>query len=146
MQRPIMLTMAIIGPFHSQGVGPIITSRNVMGPSATFINRTQELQRLAEISSRPGAKIVVVYGRRRVGKTALLEHVFKKRGLVKFALTNLARHMPSACGVGCDISFAIAARNRTFEPSSKSRRQRQSAIDLLFVATNSNRLADYGHS
>lgn len=56
----------------------------MMGPSKSFINRADELQRLAVLSDRPGAKIVVMYGRRRVGKTALLERAFANRGLLKF--------------------------------------------------------------
>ena len=49
-----------------------------------FIGREFERQRLQEIAAQPGAKIIIVYGRRRVGKTELLEQVFKDRNLLKF--------------------------------------------------------------
>lgn len=37
-----------------------------------FVNRTRELADLADLWQRPGAQMVVVYGRRRTGKTTLL--------------------------------------------------------------------------
>lgn len=39
-----------------------------------FLNRSRELELLREIHRRPGAQLVAVYGRRRIGKTALLVH------------------------------------------------------------------------
>jgi AAA+ ATPase superfamily predicted ATPase len=49
-----------------------------------FVGRSLEAQRLKEIASEEGAKIIIVYGRRRVGKTELLEQTFRERNLVKF--------------------------------------------------------------
>ena len=37
-----------------------------------FINRTEELAGLEETYARPGGKMVLMFGRRRVGKTRLL--------------------------------------------------------------------------
>jgi len=37
-----------------------------------FINRERELAELEDLWSRPGAQLVIVYGRRRTGKTTLL--------------------------------------------------------------------------
>jgi AAA+ ATPase superfamily predicted ATPase len=37
-----------------------------------FINREQELDHLLDLWQRPGAQLVIVYGRRRTGKTTLL--------------------------------------------------------------------------
>ncbi|HID62238.1 MAG TPA: ATP-binding protein [Anaerolineae bacterium] len=37
-----------------------------------FINRERELADLADLWRRPGAQLVVVYGRRRTGRTTLL--------------------------------------------------------------------------
>ena len=39
-----------------------------------FIGRQAELQALEELYSKQGFQMVVLYGRRRVGKTALLSH------------------------------------------------------------------------
>ncbi len=49
-----------------------------------FVGREEELKRLDEICSERGSKILVVYGRRRVGKTELLEQTLRDRGLLKF--------------------------------------------------------------
>jgi uncharacterized protein len=50
----------------------------------SFIGRFHELEQLNSVSNRKQAALVIVYGRRRVGKTTLVEHAFAKRGLLKF--------------------------------------------------------------
>jgi AAA+ ATPase superfamily predicted ATPase len=50
----------------------------------SFVGRIHELEKLSRISNRDEASIVVVYGRRRVGKTELLEQAFRKRNILKF--------------------------------------------------------------
>lgn len=52
--------------------------------NSSFIAREQELSRLKKISLEGKSAIVVVYGRRRIGKTELLEQAFAKRNLLKF--------------------------------------------------------------
>lgn len=49
-----------------------------------FVGRKSEVHSLKNLESDPDAKILVLYGRRRVGKTELLEQVFHKRNLFKF--------------------------------------------------------------
>ena len=49
-----------------------------------FVGREPYWQRLREIDSRDEAAIIVVYGRRRVGKTELIEQFFRERPLLKF--------------------------------------------------------------
>ena len=49
-----------------------------------FIGRQLEVRSLENIQRNQTPAIIIVYGRRRVGKTELLEHVFKKRNLLKF--------------------------------------------------------------
>jgi uncharacterized protein len=49
-----------------------------------FVGRVREQKWLRAIASQDAPSIVAVHGRRRVGKTTLLEHVFAKRGLWKF--------------------------------------------------------------
>lgn len=49
-----------------------------------FIGRTHELGILSTIQTSKEASIVVVYGRRRVGKTELLEQAFRERNILKF--------------------------------------------------------------
>lgn len=49
-----------------------------------FIGRTEEQKKLKQIAEKKEAAIIVVYGRRRVGKTELLEQTFHDRHLLKF--------------------------------------------------------------
>lgn len=49
-----------------------------------FIGREFEFERLKKIAASKEASIIVMYGRRRVGKTELLEQAFKDRNILKF--------------------------------------------------------------
>ena len=49
-----------------------------------FIGRTEELKLLASIGDQGSASLLIVYGRRRVGKTELIEHSYQVRNLLKF--------------------------------------------------------------
>ena len=49
-----------------------------------FIGRRDEIQSLHAISRSAEASLGVIYGRRRVGKTALVEHAFEGLELWKF--------------------------------------------------------------
>jgi len=42
------------------------------------------LERLVKIGNAHKASIVIVYGRRRIGKTELLEQAFRTRNILKF--------------------------------------------------------------
>jgi len=53
----------------------------------TFVNRNEELRFLEEEYNREGASLVVMYGRRRVGKTALAVEFAKEKGAVYFLAT-----------------------------------------------------------
>lgn len=44
-----------------------------------FVNRTEELRLLGSHLDRPGASLLVVYGRRRIGKTAVLQRLLDGR-------------------------------------------------------------------
>jgi AAA+ ATPase superfamily predicted ATPase len=50
----------------------------------SFIGRQYELNKLSEISEKKESSIIVTYGRRRVGKTELLEQGFRNRNVLKF--------------------------------------------------------------
>lgn len=52
--------------------------------SKKFINRTVEVKELEQLSKGAEPKIIIVYGRRRVGNTELIEKVFGNRRLMKF--------------------------------------------------------------
>lgn len=48
-----------------------------------FVGRIFEIALLKKISSTKEASIIIMYGRRRVGKTELLEQTFRTRKLLK---------------------------------------------------------------
>lgn len=52
--------------------------------SNNFIGRDLEQRRLKEIAEGGNSAIAVVHGRRRVGKTTLIEQVYGNRNLIKF--------------------------------------------------------------
>lgn len=56
----------------------------VIKKNTIFIGRKHELKQLAAIAGQHEASIIVVYGRRRVGKTELLEQAFRERNILKF--------------------------------------------------------------
>lgn len=51
---------------------------------ANFIGRTRELAQLKKIATAKEASIIIMYGRRRIGKTELLEQAFRARNILKF--------------------------------------------------------------
>src|ERR1700730_11679877 len=65
-----------------------------------FVGRQAYWQRLREIDARDAAAVVVVYGRRRIGKTELIEQFFRNRPILKFeglqpARTKIKRSDPT---------------------------------------------------
>ncbi len=50
----------------------------------SFLGRGNEIKKLEGIAAQGNASIVIVYGRRRVGKTELLEQVYRQRNILKF--------------------------------------------------------------
>ena len=49
-----------------------------------FIGRTREVNILKNINRESNPFIAMVYGRRRIGKTTLIEHSYKECNLLKF--------------------------------------------------------------
>lgn len=56
----------------------------IIEKNQSFIDRKYEVLYLQSLQAQPGARILIVYGRRRVGKTELLEQVFRDRQVLKF--------------------------------------------------------------
>jgi uncharacterized protein len=50
----------------------------------SFIGRRPQIEQLTKIHSQKAAGLIVVYGRRRVGKTELIEQFFRKEPILKF--------------------------------------------------------------
>lgn len=57
---------------------------NVIKINQHFVGRTLEWERLCAIGITNEPSIIIMYGRRRVGKTELLEQVFRERNILKF--------------------------------------------------------------
>ena len=77
-----------------------------------FLNRQRELAALEEWWERPGSSMAIVWGRRRVGKTALLEHFARSRRHVFHSasgvatsteLRRLAESVAVLAGEGTDV-------------------------------------------
>jgi uncharacterized protein len=64
--------------------------------TGTFINREQELSVLEKAYSSPASAFVVIYGRRRVGKTALISNFLQGKKAVYFLATQEADHINRA--------------------------------------------------
>lgn len=58
---------------------PLLIKKN-----EAFVDRVVEMERLRSIGSSHEASIIVMYGRRRIGKTELLEQTFRDRKVLKF--------------------------------------------------------------
>ena len=56
----------------------------IIEKNESFIGREYEIKRLEKISETSEPVILVVYGRRRIGKTELLEQTFRGRNILKF--------------------------------------------------------------
>ena len=55
-----------------------------------FVNRTQEIRTLNQEYKKKGSAFTVIYGRRRVGKTALIIHFIKQKPALYFYATELS--------------------------------------------------------
>jgi uncharacterized protein len=56
----------------------------IIKPNPAFIGRQYEIERLQALARQGKASIVVVHGRRRAGKTELIEQCFRQRRVLKF--------------------------------------------------------------
>ena len=99
-----------------------------------FIGRERELSRLESIYSRPGVRTVVMYGRRKIGKSTLIKrfcegkralYIQSPRGSAADVLHNLALSITAFDGVGReDYAFIqdafedIAARSCLLDETS----------------------------
>ena len=80
-----------------------------------FIGRDQELATLNRLYDSQRFEFAVIYGRRRVGKTALISHFIEGKKAIYFMgvesnarqnLENLSKSIMEASGVSTALSFA----------------------------------------
>jgi len=118
-----------------------------------FVSRQQELALLDEINNEPDAQFVLVYGRRRVGKTTLLLHWARQTGLPLFYWVagrdtpeNLRANFAQALYRWADPDFPVSSIRPTnwpeiFQAAAKLIGERQVifVIDELPYAAESDR-------
>lgn len=86
-----------------------------------FIGREQEVHSLRNRPRNGRARLIAVYGRRRVGKTALIEHAFEKEAFWKFegleggSSREQIRHFLHTLGTYTTISSQIAKSITTWQ-------------------------------
>jgi hypothetical protein len=58
-----------------------------------FIDRVVELAVLNERYARKGAEFIILYGRRRIGKSELIEHFLKSKRGIRFLAREESKHL-----------------------------------------------------
>lgn len=106
-----------------------------------FINRVKEVKLLEEVCRRPGAQFVALYGRRRIGKTALLTHWLGKRGRgeavywmayrssPKILLARFSQALQPLTG-GTDPDFTFSSWETAFRELARMARDRRVVVVL----------------
>jgi AAA+ ATPase superfamily predicted ATPase len=70
-----------------------ISNPYIVRPNKKFVNRTRELAILKDVHSRKSSALIIVSGRRRIGKTELIEQFFRDSKILKFeGIQSDARH------------------------------------------------------
>src|SRR5690606_16078710 len=78
-----------------------------------FVDRDREVAELRRVADRARPGLVLIYGRRRVGKTYLLRHAFRDRRLFYF----LAADLPPARNRLELLTELSAWSGRSFDPA-----------------------------
>ncbi|NLT07334.1 MAG: ATP-binding protein, partial [Solirubrobacterales bacterium] len=102
-----------------------------------FVNRSEELAQLERWYARPGAQLALVWGRRRVGKTALLERFADERRVVF--------HTGAGRPVADELGLLSRAAARVFSAGTRDLAERpfadwDDALDAFAAAAKRERL------
>ncbi|TAM58747.1 ATP-binding protein [bacterium] len=98
-----------------------------------FIGRRIELEALERIAGRQGGQMVLVYGRRRVGKSYLLERFSRERHALYYQATQQAEAVELA-------AFSELARSLTGLPAGVAFPGWEAALDAVAAASKGRRL------
>lgn len=98
-----------------------------------FIGRRRELEALGQVAERQGGQLVLVYGRRRIGKSYLLDRFSHGRHTVFYQATQQTEAIELAC-------FSDQIRSLTRLPESVSFPGWEAALDALAEAAAGERL------
>lgn len=80
-----------------------------------FLNRTREIAKLSRALDSPEATFIVLYGRRRCGKSTLLQHVARKKDI--YFLADQQETPLQIKSLACEISRHIAGFDQVTYPS-----------------------------
>ncbi|MCK4339829.1 MAG: ATP-binding protein [Candidatus Cloacimonetes bacterium] len=65
-----------------------------------FINRERELKALERFWQESQSPLIVIYGKRRIGKTELIKHFIKQKPYIYFLAQKIKEHENySPCGI-----------------------------------------------
>lgn len=101
-----------------------------------FHNRTRELQSLEKVLPPDGSHLLVLYGRRRVGKTELLRHFYRERSHVYYMATQsttalLVRGLAERIGRQWNDPFLLSSALETWEALLSYLAQNKTPLDLI---------------
>jgi uncharacterized protein len=109
-----------------------------MPPPSTprFIGRKAELRALRDLRQQPGSHIAVIYGRRRVGKTALVNHAYAGELLLSFeGLENKGKQQQIR-----NFLFQLEQQTQTgVKRSSSIREWREALVELVPLVRKARR-------
>ncbi len=107
-----------------------------MMPSSVLLGRAAELQALEQHYDRAGGQLALVYGRRRIGKSFLLEHFSRGKPCVFYQATQQAE----ARELDAFTEVVRSAVGSTFLPSGYTFPTWESALDFLSEHQSEHRL------
>ncbi len=103
-----------------------------------FINRSRELAQLNQKTASDQAELIVVYGRRRIGKTALLSHWLKGHSTVSQAYW--VAHRTTSDRLLTSFSQAVSALIHADASPALTFQDWESALEQVFLLARNQRL------
>lgn len=102
-----------------------------------FVDREQELQTLQAEYDRPGSALVVLYGRRRVGKTTLISEFIREKPALFFLASEESEPQNRTVFKEKTAEFLNNDLLRSALPTRSQTRSRRTASPCVSAATSS---------